>query len=187
MTAVPRAGSGRRSLLLIAVAVAAPVLLSYAFYYLFPRSSFSNYGELLPTAPMPGIAGTRSDGTPFRLSQEKGHWTIVIAAPAPCADACERALYATRQARTMQGRERERVQRVWLVTGDAPSPAVLAEHPDVLAVRVDEAALRALPRGSGAIHLVDPLGNQVLAWPRDPDIKALAKDLSRVLKASRIG
>jgi hypothetical protein len=35
--------------------------------------------------------------------------------------------------------------------------------------------------------LIDPLGNWVLAWPADPDIKALAKDLGRVLRASRIG
>jgi hypothetical protein len=34
---------------------------------------------------------------------------------------------------------------------------------------------------------MDPLGNQVLAWPRPPDPKALAKDLGRLLKASRIG
>ena len=33
--------------------------------------------------------------------------------------------------------------------------------------------------------LVDPAGHQVLAWPRDPDIKALSRDLSRLLRASR--
>ena len=48
-------------------------------------------------------------------------------------------------------------------------------------------AVAALPKGEDAIYLVDPLGNQVLAWPRDPDIKALARDLTRVLEASRIG
>ena len=35
--------------------------------------------------------------------------------------------------------------------------------------------------------LIDPLGNQVLRY-RDPvDIKGLARDLARLLKASRIG
>ena len=38
-----------------------------------------------------------------------------------------------------------------------------------------------------AIYLVDPLGNAVLAWPRAPDIKALANDLGKLLRASQIG
>ena len=41
--------------------------------------------------------------------------------------------------------------------------------------------------GSDRIYLFDPLGNLVLAYSRDPDIKALAKDLTRLLTASRIG
>ncbi|HET8876069.1 MAG TPA: hypothetical protein VFO53_07055 [Casimicrobiaceae bacterium] len=76
--------------------------------------------------------------------------------------------------------------RVWLVSGDpAPPAALLAEHPDLTAVRV--AAPPALPRGAARIYLVDPLGNFVLAWPSKPDIKAMARDLGRLLRASSIG
>ncbi|HEX6792884.1 MAG TPA: cytochrome C oxidase subunit I, partial [Casimicrobiaceae bacterium] len=63
--------------------------------------------------------------------------------------------------------------------------SLLAEHPDLAAVRV--AAAPKLPRGTDRIYLVDPLGNFVLAWPSKPDIKAMAKDLGRVLRASSIG
>ena len=95
-------------------------------------------------------------------------------------------MYASRQARTIQNAERERVQRVWLIPdARTPSAAVLAEHPDLLVVRVR--SLPAMPAGEQRMHLVDPLGNFVLAWPSNPDIKALAKDLSRLLRASRIG
>jgi hypothetical protein len=184
----PRAGTGRRTLVLIALAVAAPVLASYAVYFLAPRGTFTNYGELLPTGPMPSLAGTRADGTPFRLVDEKGRWIVVMAMDGRCDATCAAALYATRQARTMQGKDMERVRRVWLVTdAGTPPDAVLAEHPGLVVVRADAAAAGRLPRGPGTIYLVDPLGNQVLAWPREPDIKALAKDLARVLKASRIG
>lgn len=182
------AAPGRRTIVLVALAVAAPVLLSYAAYYLFPRTAFTNYGELLPTKPIADIAGTRSDGAAWRLADQKGRWTLVVATSGSCDSPCARALYAMRQARTIQGREMDRVDRVWLVTdATPPAPALLADHPGLVVVRVDAAAARALPRGSGAIHLVDPLGNQVLAWPADPDIKRLANDLSRLLKASRIG
>jgi hypothetical protein len=78
------------------------------------------------------------------------------------------------------------VVRVWLISGGpAPAPALLAEHPDLTAVRVG--APPALPRGADRIYLVDPLGNFVLAWPSKPDIKAMARDLGRLLRASSIG
>ena len=85
----------------------------------------------------------------------------------------------------IQNKEADRVERLWLVTdGVTPSAARLAEHPDLLWVRAGDAA-SALPRGPDPIYLVDPAGHQVLAWPRDPDIKALSRDLSRLLRASR--
>ncbi|MBK9117964.1 MAG: cytochrome C oxidase subunit I [Betaproteobacteria bacterium] len=166
----------------------APVVASYAAYYLFPRDAQANYGELLPTRPAPEIAGTALDGAQFRVTGLTGKWVLAMAAPGGCDAACQQQLYATRQARMIQGREMDRVTRVWFVTDDAPPPpALLAQHPDVVAVRVPAGALAAWGKGADRIYVVDPLGNLVLAFPRDPDIKAMAKDLTRLLKASRIG
>jgi hypothetical protein len=183
-----RARRARRTLLLIGAIAVAPILASYTIYYLFPRATFTNYGTLLPTAPAPEVAGQRLDGTPFRLADLRGRWVLVVAGDGACDAACRRMLYATRQARTMQGREQDRIARAWLVTGDVPpDPDVLADHPGLVVARVPGAGIAALPRGAGAIYLVDPLGNLVLHYPDDPDIKGLAKDLGRVLKASGIG
>ena len=113
----------RRTLLLILLVGLAPVIASYAFYYFSPRDAHANYGELLATRPAAEIAGTTLDGKPFRLSDLRGRWVLVAAAPGGCDAACGRKLYATRQARTMQGREQERVARVWLVTDGAAPPA----------------------------------------------------------------
>jgi hypothetical protein len=178
---------GRRTLLLLALVVIAPVIASYSAYYFFPREQRTNYGELLAT-PAPPLTGTRADGRPFTLAQLRGKWVLAAGAPGACDASCTGALHATRQARTIQGREMERVQRVWLVTDEvAPDPALLAQHPDLLVVHVPRNAAAALPAGAGRIYLVDPLGNLVLAFPADPDIRKLAKDIERVLKASRIG
>ena len=38
-------------------------------------------------------------------------------------------------------------------------------------MRADSRSLERLPRGSDAIYLIDPLGNQVLAWPPNPDVR----------------
>ena len=178
----------KRTLLLILAVGLAPVVASYSFYYFSPRDAQANYGELLPTRPAPPLAGTLADGRPFQLADLRGKWVLVAAAPGGCDVDCARKLYATRQARTMQGREQDRVVRVWLLSdAGAPAPALVAEHPGLLIVRAAPAAIATLPGGPARISLIDPLGNQVLAWPADPDIKGLARDLGRLLKASQIG
>jgi cytochrome oxidase Cu insertion factor (SCO1/SenC/PrrC family) len=174
-------------MLLIAAVCIAPLLASYAAYYLFPRDPQTNYGTLLATAPAAAIEGTMPDGTLFRLADLRGRW-VLLAGDRACASACERTLHATRQARTMQGKDRDRLVRVWLGTGNGvPAPDVLAQHPGIIVARVPDRALAALPGGQRGIWLIDPLGNLVLHYPDDPDIKGMAKDLSRLLRASRIG
>ena len=186
--AVPaKSGGGRRTLFLIAALVLAPVVAAYVVYYLFPRQPGANYGTLLPTQPAPLLAGTGADGSAFRLDDLHGRWVLLWSARENCGSACEKALYATRQARTMQGRDQERIVRAWLVGGEAPPPVLLAQHPDLVVVHVPQAVLERLPGRSDALYVIDPLGNLVLRYPDDPDIRGIANDLTRLLKASRIG
>jgi len=178
----------RRTLLLIAAACFAPFVASYAIYYFYPRNAQANYGTLLPTAPAPEIVGTTADGAPFRLADLRGRWVLLAGGTTGCGADCERTLYATRQAHTMQGKERDRVVRVWLAAGgNAPAPEVLVAHPGLVVARVTAETLAALPGSTAGIWVVDPLGNLVLSYPPGPDIKGLAKDLSRLLRASGIG
>jgi hypothetical protein len=177
-----------RTLLLIALVAIAPVIASYAVYYFFPRTTLANYGELLPTRPAPVITGSTADGKPFQLPSLHGKWVLAVAAGGACDAACAQALYATRQARTLQGREMDRVTRVWFVTDDAVPPAgLVAQHPDLSVVRVASTGLAAWSPDPERIFLLDPLGNLVLAFPRAPDIKRMGNDLTRLLRASRIG
>lgn len=181
-----------RTLLLIAAVGLAPIVAAYAAYYWFTPSTRINYGELLETAPAPLVAGLDSDGRPFSLAALRGRWVLLIVSPAGCAEACARALYATRQARTIQGREQDRVVRVLLQTPAAPplAPELAAAHPGLAVARADEAQLARLPldaRAAAGILLLDPRGNLVLRYGADPDIRRLAGDLQRVLKASQIG
>jgi hypothetical protein len=181
-----RPRSGRRTLVLIALVAIAPFGASYVAYYAFPRDRQTNYGELLPTGPAPDVGAVRPDGTPYRLAH--GKWLLVFAAGGACDALCNATLYASRQARTMQNREMNRVERVWLVTdGVSPAPALLAEHPDLTVLQAPPAGLAPFGAGADRLYLVDPLGNLVLAYPREPDVKGLAKDVERLLKASRIG
>lgn len=172
-------------IMLVALVCAAPFVSAWIAYYLIQPQGGKSYGTLLPTAPLPALPSgmiPEADRATWN-----GKWRVVFELPDACDDACKDTLYATRQARTMLGRERERAQRVVLVS-KAPSSELRAQHPDALFI------LRSgsLPAAWGAplqqgILLVDPLDNQVLVWPRQPDIKKLNQDLARLLRASRIG
>jgi hypothetical protein len=186
-----RRRKARRTLLLLALVCAAPVLASYVAYYWLRPDARTNYGELLEPPMSPDISGTRLDGTAFRLADLRGRWALLIVADGAGCDArCERSLYATRQAHTMQGRERDRIARVLLLPSGAtpPRPELLAEHPGMIVVKGEPQQWAALPaRSAPNIYLVDPHGNLVLRYPPDPDIRRLAKDMERLLRASRIG
>ena len=183
---------GRRTLLLIVAIGLAPIVASYAAYYWLTPSKRLNYGELLETAPAPVVAGTGADGKAFSLTDLRGKWVLLIASRGGCADDCARTLYATRQARTIQGREQDRVVRLLLQPSAAPAlpQELAAAHPGLAVVSIDRRALDQLPLGATAaagVLLLDPRGNLVLRYGPDPDIRGLANDLQRLLKASQIG
>lgn len=192
MARPPAKPGGRRTLLLIAAVSLAPIVASYAAYYWFTPYKRLNYGELLETAPAPIVAGTDAGGKAFSLADLRGKWVLLIASRAGCADPCARTLYATRQARTIQGREQDRIVRLLLQPLGAPtlSADLAAAHPGLVVAGVDPSALDQLPLGAGVVDgvlLLDPRGNLVLRYGADPDIRRLANDLQRVLKASQIG
>jgi hypothetical protein len=183
---------GRRTLLLLALIAVSPIVASYMTYYWFAPDKRVNYGELLTPGPAPPVTGLRLDGRPFALADLHGQWVMLIVTGADCTEVCDRALYATRQARTMQGREQDRVVRAWLRPAGAPAPsAELQESQRGLVIgSTAQAELSRLPldpSGAPTILLLDPRGNLVLRYRADPDIKRLAADLGRLLRASQIG
>lgn len=179
-----------RPLYLLAAVCLAPFVASFALYFFWtPSAGQVNYGTLVPPQLLPEISLRPPAGETLLLRELRGKWVLLTADAAACDQACARKLYATRQARTMTGKDRERVQRVWLVTGNgAPPPELLAAHPDLRIAVADSTLLAALPAGAEAgIFLIDPLGNLILRYPADPDIKRLNADIARLLYVSRIG
>ena len=187
-----RRRSARRTLTLLVLICVAPVIASYVAYYGWRPEARTNYGELLDPVVAPEVTAERLDGAAFHLGELRGRWVLLVVETASCEARCERVLYATRQARTIQGREQDRVARVLLLPTGAPQPPaeLLAIHPGMIVVRGDLRQWKAFPainRAGADIYIVDPHGNFVLRYPADPDIRRLAKDLERVLRASRIG
>lgn len=182
--------SSRRTLLLLALIAAAPMVAAYVAYYWLTPSARTNYGELVAAGPIPDFPAQALDGTNFPLSKLRGKWVLLMVDKGACEENCLRKLYAMRQARTMQNREQDRIARVWLISdATTPAPELLKQHPDLYAARADTKDLQSLSSDTLESHLFlfDPLGNVVMRYGADPDIKRLSQDLVRLLKASRIG
>ena len=180
----------RRTLWLLLAVCAAPIVASYTAYYFWPPSSHVNYGTLLEPHPLPDTGLVALDGKAFRFADLKGEWVLLTSASADCNSACRERLVYMRQVRLAQGKESERVERVWIVTDDrAPNAGMLAEHPGLHVVRDPRrAVLAALPSSaSGAEHIyvVDPLGNLMMRFPAEPDPRRMLKDVSRLLRHSK--
>ena len=169
-------------ILLVALVCAAPFISAWVAYYFIKPQGGGSYGQLLETRPLAPLALSAADAEKW-----DGKWRVVTIAGDECNVECREVLHATRQARTMLGRERERVVRIVIATKSL-EPALLAEHPDLIVfsslTQLPETWQSLLKQG---VLLVDPLGNQVLLWPKNPDIKKLSRDLERLLRASRIG
>lgn len=185
-----------RVLYLLVAVTLAPILASYFAYYVMPPAGRTNYGTLVePQRPVPPIPATGLDGAAFDLRSLKDKWVLVMADSGACDEYCESKLFHMRQQRTMTGKERDKIERVWLITDREPLPnMLLLEYEGTYFVRVDERDARpllALPDTAIAsprdhIWLIDPYGNLMLRWPRNPDPKGTKSDIARLLKASSL-
>jgi cytochrome oxidase Cu insertion factor (SCO1/SenC/PrrC family) len=173
-----------------AIAILPPVV-AYVLYLTWRPSSFVNYGELITPVPLAQLPAP-GDAALADLARLKGKWVLLTVDGGACDDYCQRKLYLIRQLRLTQGKEMERIERAWLIDDDAtPSAALEREYAGTARIAArGSAVVRALP-GSGSVrdyvYLIDPLGNVMLRYPRDPDPNRMKKDLGRLLRASRIG
>jgi len=191
----PKTAAGRWKMLAVLLVCAAPVIASYFTYYVIRPEGRRNFGELVePQRPLPPMATRALDGRTGTLTALKNQWLLISVAGGACDTRCEQNLYFQRQLRESLGKEKERLDRVWLVADDAPvrdallpalaSSTVLRVAPAELAQWLEPAAGKRL---EDHLYLVDPIGNWMMRFPADMDAAAAAKakrDLERLLRAS---
>ncbi len=210
MTASPPKTSKSALYLVIAVCLA-PVVISYVMYYGVRPEGRTNYGELLspqqavqtvPTQPLvqpqaesallEAIQAWPVDDPRRRLDMLghlRGRWLLVKVGPSACDQTCRDQLWQMRQVRLTTGRERDRVERVWLVT-DQGQPGLTTDDQGTWVLRVDPKQLASWPADqqlADHVYLIDPLGNLMMRFPAKADPVGMKKDLNKLLKASRIG
>ena len=170
----------RTSLILIGLVCVLPVVLgTLAYVFRWTPGASGNYGELIRPQPL--------SEAPFDAL--RGKWLLVMFDASSCGATCERKLYFIRQVRKAQGKDQDRVERLWITTDrGTPRAELLAAIEGTRIVPAEAQVIRAFPGDPLAhIYLVDPLGNLMLRFPENPDPSRMLKDLQRLLKYSRIG
>jgi hypothetical protein len=190
-----RTRMGRWKMIAMLLICASPVIASYFTYYVLRPEGRRNYGELIePQKDMPQATVKDLQGQPVPLASLKGQWLLVNVASGACAEPCQKNLYFQRQLREILGRDKDRLDRVWLLTDDAPvDPNLLPALKMAHVLRMDSATLQSWisPAKGHALqdhlYVVDPMGNFMMRFPANMDVDSASKakrDLERLLKAS---
>jgi len=188
--------NGRWKMFGVLAICAAPMIASYFTYYVIKPESRTNYGTLIdPRAyPLPALGTTTLDGKPLGLDAYKGKWIMLQVDQADCNPYCQKKLYEMRQLRLTQGKEMDRIERVWLITDHKPLETMLMrEYDGTHMLRVKPESINAwLPVEVGTstadhIYMIDPLGNLMMRFPKDANPNKIKKDISKLLRASSIG
>ena len=175
-----------------------PVLAAW----LWTPDTFRNRGELIdPPQPLVNVPMISPDGSDVDLTNLFGRWTYVFFVEAGCDESCKQLADAVERVRLSQGKNEKRVRlMVITLSPDAlssvdeirlimPKTIVLgvnaAEKEQLLPQFMSSGEASALQ--SGSVFLVDPMGNLMMSYPAKADPTDLRKDISRLLRASRIG
>ncbi len=195
-TASVNTRAGRLRMMLVMLVCAAPVIASYFTYYVIRPEGRRNFGELIdPQRPLPPLQGQSLAQTPVALSDLKGQWLFVSVAGGACEARCQQHLYLQRQLREGLGKEKDRLDWVWLIPDAQPvPPAIVPGLKDATVLRLDAADLATWLQAEKGhaledhLYLVDPLGNWMMRFPAGLDAQSAPKvkrDLDRLLRASQ--
>jgi cytochrome oxidase Cu insertion factor (SCO1/SenC/PrrC family) len=190
----------RQQIWILIGAFVAPLAIAFLLYYgigIRPQGS-TNKGDLItPAVPLPEVELPGATDQPLAADALRGKWSMVFIGDGVCDARCREALTLMRQTRLALGDKMDRVQRVFLITGNCCDQAYLdAEQSGLLLGRIDNSAGKTLletfpdtaQAGSlGRIYLVDPLGNLMMKYEADAPQKGLLEDLRKLLKLSHIG
>lgn len=184
--------AGRWKMIALLLISASPVVVSYFTYYVIRPEGRRNYGELIdPQRPLPAFTGVDAQGRSVPLTTLKDQWLLISVADSACDELCQQHLYVQRQLREGLGKEKDRLDWVWLRTDAQPLAAPLKTATAAATVlQVDPQALAGwLQPATGQrlqdhLYVVDPIGNWMMRFPANADPKQIKRDLDRLLRAS---
>jgi len=185
-----KAKSNRRKFLLLLVVMCTPVIISYALYFMDYRPQSKNYGDLIPIVKVSGKGTNIEDNTILRMKDLHGKWVLVTVDSGDCNEACKNKLYYMRQVRTVQGKEKHRIERLWLINNSVkPSAELMKEYEGTYFVNADSEILDFIEtkeEQTKHIYLIDPIGHLMMRFPENVDGTKMGHDIKRLLHVSQL-
>ena len=192
---VARTKAGRFKMMVVLLLCAAPVIASYITYYFIRPEGRLNYGELIePQKPIPSLMAQDLNSNAVNLQSLKDQWLLISVSGAACNAQCQHHLYLQRQLREGLGKDKDRVEWLWLITDDAPiDKALLPALKTATVLRISQAQLATWLDASTQknlsdhLYLVDPIGNWMMRFPPQADMANAAKvkkDIEKVLRST---
>ena len=190
-----RTRSGRWKMITVLLVCAAPVIASYFAYYVVRPEGRRNFGELIdPQRPLPDVLAQDLQGQPINLRALQGQWLLISTSTSACDEVCARHLFLQRQLRQGLGKDKDRLDWVWLINDSGTVPEALLpglKEATVLRVRQDQLAGWLVPAEGHTLadhlYVVDPIGNLMMRFPAQRDNATAAKakrDLERLMRAA---
>ncbi|MCW8911282.1 MAG: SCO family protein [Gammaproteobacteria bacterium] len=192
----------RTTLWIMIILFGLPYVAAIYFYYFADLSKISNqtnYGTIItPARQVNDIPLKKLNNTDFKLSEMRGKWILISIGQSSCQKSCQDNLYKMRQIRKALGEERTRINRVFLLTDTLNIQSFNSLLPDYSGMEtiiptddnyqylISGFSIAGEPTEDG-IFVVDPLGNYMMAYPKDADANKILKDIRRLLKVSKIG
>ena len=179
---------------MVVCAVFVPMLFAFVIYETgvgIPTGTINKGVLLTPPQQIDSLELTDLNGHPYKISEQRHKWHLVVPGTSLCDEACVNALYVTRQVHTRLNEKYTRVDRLFLVSDlDSATAALLkAEHKNIKVAKVDpEAWARLLADTNferGNYLMMDPDGFLMMYYQDQHTGNDLLADLKRMLKFSR--
>jgi len=198
-------GKGRKQLILLVTFFVAPIIIAIIMYNLVPEggpTKTKNHGDLvIPARPLTDVALQLESGKDYKFSDMNKTWVMIYIGDAACDKACAEVLYKMRQSRLAQRGEHLRIKRLYISTSGKAKPSllkILKDHPGLEVAHGNALAVvavlkqfqlenKAAAKTAQRLYLVDPFGNLMMSYENGFDAKGLIKDMTLLLKVSRIG
>lgn len=198
-------GKGRQQLILLIAFFVLPIIIAVILYNTVPEggpSETKNYGDLVvPARPLTDVTLKLESGKSFKFSDINKTWVMIYIGDSGCDKTCADVLYKMRQSRLAQRGEHLRIKRLYISTAGKATPSlqkILKDHPGLEIIHGDTLAINSIlkqfklenkadAKSAQRLYLVDPFGNLMMSYEKDFDARGLIKDLTLLLKVSRIG
>ena len=197
--------SSRQALVVLALLFMAPAFVAWVMHNSSEQGwrpeGMTNRGTLVHPARPLTMPADLQHGEMSLNDFLQGRWTLLYIGDADCDTLCRENLYKLRQIRIAQNENMNRVQTLFLLTGDSIpgdlNAFLAAEHQELAVVTLSADRVARIEadfqldgvsmQGAERTYIIDPLGNLMMYYPPDANARGMLLDLKKLLKYSKIG